>query len=286
MCAQKVELLSLESKHAALRELLLPMHSVAVAFSAGADSTLVLKVALDVLGPANVVAVTGRSDSLARGELDDTIRIASALGAEHAILDTDEFTIANYTSNPANRCYFCKTTLYSHLHRFISARGLRTIVNGVIADDLGDYRPGLQAAAEHSIRAPLAEAGFTKFDVRELSHRLGLSTHDKPASPCLSSRIPYGEEVTPAKLRMIEQAETFLRNFGIRECRVRHHANNAARIEVPPDWITKLNTTEMTPKLDAHFRTLGYQSWSIDPRGFRSGSLNELIPLAIRQGAT
>ncbi len=262
------------------------MHSVAVAFSAGADSTLMLKIALDVLGPANVVAVTGRSESLARGELDDTIRIASALGAEHAILDTDEFTNPNYTSNPANRCYFCKTTLYSHLHRFITARGLHTIVNGVIADDLSDYRPGLQAAAEHGIRAPLAEAGFTKSDVRELSRQLSLPTHDKPASPCLSSRIPYGEEVTPAKLRMIEQAEAFLRNLGIRECRVRHHANNAARIEVPPDWIVKLNATDMTPKLDAHFRTVGYQTWSIDPRGFRSGSLNELIPLAIRPGAT
>lgn len=275
------QLSTLEARRIALHDLLRPMQSVAVAFSAGADSTLMLKIALDVLGPESVVAVTGRSASLAGGELDAAIRIAGALGAQHAILDTDEFANTNYTSNPANRCYFCKTTLYTHLHHFIAARGLQTIINGVIADDLGDYRPGLKAADEHGIRAPLAEAGFTKADVRELSRQLGLPTHDKPASPCLSSRIPYGEEVTSLKLRMIEKAESYLRELGIRECRVRHHANDAARIEVPAEWIAKLSANDVAPGLDAHFRAIGYRSWSIDPKGFRSGSLNELIPLAI-----
>jgi len=269
----------LASRHAALRDLIHPMHSVAVAFSAGADSTLVLKVCLDVLGPENVVAVTGRSESLARGELDDAVRIANSLGAEHVILDTDEFTNPSYTSNPTNRCYFCKTTLYTHLHRYIAARGLKTIVNGVIADDLGDYRPGLKAAGEHAIRAPLAETGFNKAEVRQLSLQLGLPTHDKPASPCLSSRIPYGEEVTPAKLRMIEQAESFLHDLGIRECRVRHHGGDAARLEVPVEWIAKLNDEKMTQQINARLHGIGYRSWTIDPRGFRSGSLNEMIPL-------
>ena len=249
-----------------------------MAFSAGVDSTLVLKVAIDTLGAGNVVAVTGRSDSLARGEFEQARELAARIGAEHVVLDTDEFENPSYLSNPTNRCYFCKTTLYQHLRRFIAERGLCAIVNGINVDDLSDYRPGIQAADEHGVRRPAAEAGLTKDDIRQLSKRLGLPTFDKPASPCLSSRVQYGEAITPEKLRRIEAGEAFLRELGIRECRVRHH-DNVARIEVPPECIRVVAEGDMAARIDAHFRTLGYAYVTLDLRGFRSGSMNEVITL-------
>ncbi len=268
---------TLEQKYEDMQQILRKLKSVAVAFSAGVDSTFVLKVAIDTLGPDNVVAITGRSDSLARSEFQQACKLAEDVGAEHVILDTDEFQNPSYTANPENRCYYCKTTLYSHMEPFIAERGIKAMVNGINADDLGDFRPGIQAAHEHSVRAPVAEAGLTKEDIRVLSQRLGLPTYDKPASPCLSSRIPYGQEVTPEKLRMIDAAEAFLRNeMGVRECRVRHH-DNLARIEVPPAFIAVLADPENAARIDRHFRTLGYNYVALDLRGFRSGSLNEVI---------
>ncbi len=267
---------TVDQKLAQMQQILRDLKSVAVAFSAGVDSTLVLKVALDTLGPDRVVAVTGRSDSLARAEFEEACRIAAEVGAQHVILDTDEFGNPNYLANPTNRCYFCKTTLYAQLRRFVAERGLNAIVNGINADDLGDYRPGIQAAGEHDVHCPAADAGLTKADVRELSRRLGLPTFDKPASPCLSSRVQYGEAITPEKLRMIESAELFLRSLGVRECRVRHH-NNLARIEVPPEFIPLLATPDTSARIDRHFRSLGYQYVCLDLRGFRSGSMNEVI---------
>ncbi len=321
---------TLDEKFAHMQAILRDLESVAVAFSAGVDSTLVLKVALDVLGPENVIAITGRSDSLARDEFDQAVALASSVGAEHVVLDTDEFQNPNYTSNPTNRCYFCKTTLYDHMTRLLRERGLKHIVNGINVDDLGDYRPGIQAAREHAVRCPAAEAGLTKSDVRELSRQLGLPTFDKPASPCLSSRVPYGQAVTPEKLRMIEAAEKFLHSLGIRECRVRHYQyrdeaaphqypdcegaggmakrsaamqavqdqyrdregaglaavdgaqefstrGHTARIEVPLDVLPLVNAPEMSDRITAHLKTLGYAEITFDPRGFRSGSLNEGI---------
>ena len=272
---------SLEIKYDRLQGILRDLKSVAVAFSAGVDSTLVLKVAIDTLSPDNVVAVTGKSDSLAHAEFDETRRLAADLGVEHVVVETDEFNNPNYLSNPVNRCYFCKTTLYEHLARFIQTRGLGAIVNGINADDLGDYRPGIQAAREHGVRSPAAEAGLTKADVRELSKRLGLPTFDKPASPCLSSRVPYGESITPKKLRMIEEAEAFLHELGIRECRVRHHGE-LARIEVAGEFIERLAQGAQRERIDRHFRTLGYKYVCLDLTGFRSGSLNEVIALNAR----
>jgi len=271
---------TLDEKYAQLRQILRDLESVAVAFSAGVDSTLILKVAIDTLGPGKVVAVTGRSDSLARAEFDEAGTLAASLGAEHVVLDTDEFDNPNYLSNPTNRCYFCKTTLYMHLEQFIAERGLKAIVNGINADDLGDYRPGIEAAREHGVRCPAAEAGLTKAEIRELSLRLGLPTFDKPASPCLSSRVPYGESITPEKLRMIEAGEAFLHKLGVRQCRVRHH-ENLARIEVPPEFIPLLADPDQAARIDAYFRTLGYQYVALDLRGFRSGSMNEVIPLSL-----
>ena len=272
---------SLDEKHARTLEILRVLESVAVAFSAGVDSTLVLKLALDALGSGHVLAVTGRSDSVAAAELAEAERTVSELGVEHVVLDTDEFDNPNYVANPNNRCYFCKTSLYGHMSRLLIERGIKTIVNGTNADDLGDYRPGLDAAREHGVRSPLVEAGLTKVEVRELSRRLGLATHDKPAAPCLSSRIPYGEAVTPEKLGMIEAGERFLHDeLGIRECRVRHHGD-MARIEVTPQSVAVLAEAENAVRLDAHFRSLGYSYVTLDLRGFRSGSLNEGIPLTL-----
>ena len=273
---------ALDDKYTRLQRILRNLESVAVAFSAGVDSTLILKVAIDTLGSGRVVAVTGRSDSLARAEFEEACAIAASLGAAHIVLDTDEFENPNYVSNPTDRCYFCKTTLYTHLDKFIAERGLKAIVNGINVDDLGDYRPGIEAAREHGVLCPAAEAGLTKADVRELSRRLGLPTHDKPASPCLSSRVQYGEHITPQKLRMIEAAETFLHELGIRECRVRHH-DNLARIEVPFEFIPMLAEPDQAARIDAYFRSLGYQYVALDLRGFRSGSMNEVIALGTVQ---
>ena len=270
---------SLDQKVERMRSILRELESVAVAFSAGVDSTLVLKVAIETLGSDNVVAVTGRSDSLARAEFDEACKLAKSLGAQHVVLDTDEFEDPKYTANPNNRCYYCKTALFTLLQRFIAGRGINAIVSGANADDLGDYRPGHQAADEHDVSAPAAEAGLTKADVRELSKRLGLPTHDKPASPCLSSRIPYGEPITAQKLRMVEAAEAFLRDeMGIGECRVRHH-DNLARVEVPVEFIPTLAEPENAARIDRHFRSLGYNYVTLDLRGFRSGSMNEVITL-------
>ncbi len=273
---------TLDEKYAHLRQILEGLESVAVAFSGGVDSTLVLKVALDVLDPSHAVAVTGRSDSLASAELEQARDVAASLGAEHVILDTDEFDNPNYLSNPTNRCYFCKTTLYTHLERFIAERGLKAIVNGINVDDLGDFRPGIEAAREHGVRSPAVEAGLIKSDVRELSRRLNLPTFDKPASPCLSSRVQYGEHITPEKLRQIEAAEAFLHEMGIRQCRVRHH-DNVARIEVPRESFALLTEPDQAARIDRYIRSLGYQYVVLDLRGFRSGSMNEVIPLNLTQ---
>ncbi len=255
---------------------------VAVAFSGGVDSTFVLKVAVDALGAENVLAVTGVSGSVAASELEDSKQLADRIGARQVLIDPGEFDDPNYLANPTNRCFYCKTALYSRMAEVMGEHDIKTAVNGTNVDDLGDYRPGLEAAQTHAVVSPCVVAGLTKREIRELSRELGLPTHDKPAAPCLSSRVQYGEAITVEKLRMIEQAEAFLRSLGIRECRVRHH-DRLARIEVAPEWIERLSVQETRVLIDRTFRELGYHYVTLDLRGFRSGSLNEVIAFGRRQ---
>ena len=280
----------LQRKLERLHDNLRSMRRVAVAFSGGVDSAFILKVAADVLGPSNVLAVTGVSPSVPAADLEEAQSLARSLGVEHLLVDPGEFEDANYLANPANRCYYCKTALYRRMEPLLAQRGLNAIVSGTNADDLGDYRPGLTAAKEHSVREPCAEAGLTKADIRELSSAMGLPTSEKPASPCLASRVPYGETITPEKLSMVDRAETFLRKFMAAQnlehtpvaCRVRYH-DKLARIEVPPEWIELLAQPANRSRIDAAFREIGFQYVAIDLRGFRSGSLNEVISVGIKK---
>jgi uncharacterized protein len=265
----------LAEKLALLQDRLRSLGSAVVAFSGGVDSSLLLKVAVQTLGPEKVLAITGRSPSLPSADQQAAQTLAAEIGVCHEFLDTAELDDPNYTTNPARRCYFCKSELYSRLIRLAQQRGYAAVLCGTNADDLHDFRPGLQAADEHRVAAPLAEAGITKTELRQIAAELGLSVHDKPASPCLSSRIPYGEPITPEKLRRIDAAETFLHKLGFRECRVRHY-EQLARIEVPAGEIARFADADLRARVDARFRELGFQYVTLDLRGFRSGSLNEI----------
>jgi len=252
---------------------------VAVAFSGGVDSTVVAKAARVALGDA-AVAVTAVSPSLAAGEFEEAERTARLIGIRHRAIHTQEFQDQQYTANPTNRCYFCKSELYSQLERLVPELGVDCIVNGANVDDLGDWRPGMKAADEHQVRSPLVEAGVTKAEVRELARYWELPTWDKPAAPCLSSRIAYGLEVTPDRVRQIDAAERFLREHGFRELRVRCPQADVARIEVPKTDLPRLGQPDLHSAIEQHFRSLGFKSVTVDPEGFRSGSMNAVLPVA------
>ena len=254
--------------------------SCAVAFSAGVDSTVVAKAAQLALAD-RAVAVTGSSESLPEGELEAARELARQIGIRHEILQTAEMAAAGYVQNGPDRCYFCKTELYTQIERLADQLGVATIANGANLDDISDYRPGMTAAAEHRVRSPLVECGFRKADVRALAAEWGLSIWDKPAAPCLSSRVAYGEEVTSERLAMIDRAEQYLRGLGLREVRVRYHRGDMARLEVPPDAIEQLCQPAARAALAAELRRLGFRYITLDLEGFRSGSQNlVLVPLA------
>jgi len=247
---------------------------VLVAFSGGVDSTLVLRAAVDALGPARVLAVTGVSASLADRERQDAVELAGQIGAPHRLLETHELDNPNYAANPSNRCYFCKSELYDRLQEVAAAEGYGAILDGTNLDDTHDVRPGRQAARERNVASPLVEAGLTKPQVRALSRHLGLPTWEKPEMPCLSSRIPYGTSVDPEKLRQIEAAETSLRAAGIRGGRVRYHGD-VARIELPPGDLARLADPAWCERLAAGVRAAGFTYAAVDLEGYRKGRLNE-----------
>lgn len=251
---------------------------VLIAYSGGIDSTLVAKVAYDVLGD-RALAITAESPSLLPEDLEDARTQAAMIGIRHEIVQTHEMDNPNYTANPVNRCYFCKSELHDTLKPLALERGYPYVMDGVNADDLQDYRPGIQAAQERGARSPLAELGITKATVRELSRHLDLPWWDKPAQPCLSSRFPYGEEITVEKLRRVGRAEYYLRTLGLRELRVRSQGDTA-RIEIPPDQIKTFVCNTDLPQLTAHFQTLGFQFVTLDLEGLISGKLNRVLGIA------
>ncbi len=263
----------LAAKRDQLLEVIRDYQSCAVAFSAGVDSTVVAKAAFLALGE-NAVAVTASSASLAAGELDQAKDLAALIGIRHKVIATDEMAKEEYRRNAADRCYHCKTELYSRMDELVDGLNVAVICNGANVDDQGDYRPGMNAASEHAVRSPLIDCGLTKADVRNLAANWGLPVWDKPAAPCLSSRIAYGEEVTPERLAMIDAAERFLRDKGLRELRVRYHRGDLARIEVPVEAIPQLAEPNVAEEIVRQFRELGFAYVSLDLAGFQSGSLN------------
>jgi pyridinium-3,5-biscarboxylic acid mononucleotide sulfurtransferase len=272
---------ALDGKLERLRGSLAELGEAIVAFSGGVDSSFLLRVAREVLD-RRAIALTTVSPTNPDEDTSDAIELAREWDVEHVVVHANELEIPGYQANPVNRCYFCKTNLYEIAEAEAERRGIRWIVDGVNLDDLGDYRPGLKAASEHRIRHPLADAELSKAEIREASRRLGLRTWDRPASPCLSSRFPYGTPITPEGLDRVSRAEKALHARGFRECRVRFH-ERLARIEVPLGDLPRLLEPAMREGVTRELREIGFRFVTIDLEGFRSGSLNRDLPSDLRK---
>ena len=275
---------SLDDKITQLRDLLAGLDHVVVCFSGGVDSGYLLAEAVGTLGD-RATALTAVSPSLAPEERADASRLAAQIGARHVLVDTYELDDARYAANPVNRCYFCKTEVYSRAVVEAGRLGTTHVFDGFNVDDRGDHRPGRQAAREQRVRSPLDELGFTKTDIREAARRLGLPVWDKPALACLSSRFPYGVAITPERLARVATCERALRDLGFRVCRVRFH-DTMARIEVEPEEIPRLQTPEVRATVLRQFRDAGFDAITVDPRGYRTGSLNERLAVTVRAAPT
>jgi uncharacterized protein len=265
------------AKRDQLIELLRSYGSCAVAFSGGLDSTVLAKAAQFALGD-KAIAVTGASASLAAGELDQCSQLARDLGIRHEILETDELSNPEYQKNDANRCYHCKTELFLQVEKLSRRLGVAVVCDGSNRDDRGEHRPGMRAAREQQVSSPLAECGFTKVEIRELAASWNIPIWDKPATPCLSSRIAYGEQVTPERLAMIDRAERFLREKGFQPLRVRYHKGDLARIEVDAEAIGRFLDPKFRDEVTQALLDAGFRYVSLDLVGFRSGSLNAVLP--------
>lgn len=264
------------AKEERLRELFRQLDSVIVAYSGGVDSSYVAYIANAELGP-RAVCITGQSASLPAYQRDEIDRVINRFGFHHEIIHTEELENPGYRANNADRCFFCKDELYTKLESVAGSRNIQHIVDGSTVDDLNDYRPGRQAATQHAVRSPLIEVGLSKSEVRELSRRVELPTWDKPASPCLSSRIAYGTTVTIERLSKVDRGEEILREFGFREFRVRHH-DQLVRLEIAQSEMDRVLRKEVIDQLATRFRELGFKYVTLDLQGFRSGSMNEVLP--------
>jgi len=265
-----------DARLAALRAYFSELGSCVVAYSGGVDSSVVLAVAQAELG-ARALAVIGRSATYAASELESALVQARGLGIEPRVVATAELDDPRFTSNPSNRCYFCKGELYVRLAAVARAEGYAAVVDGTNADDLADHRPGRGAAVEHAVRSPLAELGFAKADVRALAARLGLPSADKPAMPCLSSRFPYGSRITAEQLTQVEAGEAWFRERGFHDVRLRHHGS-VARLEIEPPEFIRLLEDSLREECVTVLKRLGFAYVALDLHGFRSGSLNETLP--------
>jgi uncharacterized protein len=250
--------------------------SCAVAFSGGLDSTVLAKAAQLALGD-RAVAVTGVSASLAVGELDGAKQLAQQIGIRHEVIETGELSNPAYRANQADRCYHCKTELFVQVEQLAERLGVAVVADGSNRDDLGEYRPGMKAARERKVKSPLAECGLTKAEIRQLAEYWELSTWDKPATPCLSSRIAYGEQVTPERLAMVDRAERFLRGLGFQPLRVRYHKGDVARIEVAVDQLPRFADAEFRREVVEQLKSAGFKYIALDLEGFRSGSMNAVL---------